>query len=337
MEHVGIDLGGRESQVCVRDAAGKILLEGRVATTALRAFLKTRPPSRVVMESCAEAFAVAGQAKETNHDVRVIPATLVRTLGVGARGIKTDQRDARVQSEVSCRIDLPSIHIPSVASRELKALLNMRDMLVSTRTMFMNGVRGYLRGHLLRMRATPENFSERVRKRLLEQPLGVPQCVERLLIVLDTLNKQIDAADEELGELVEGNKTSRRLMTAPCVGPVTAARFMSTVDDPKRFPSAKAVASYLGLSPGECSSSDRRHRTGITKAGPGELRRCLVQVSWCIWRTRPHDPIRMWAAGIAERHGKQTAVTAMARKLAGSLWAMWRDGRDYEPRRATID
>jgi transposase len=335
MQHVGIDLGGRESQVCVRKSDGTIVEEKRVSTNELASYLGRRPASRVVMETCAEAFMVAESARRLGHEVRVVPATLVRTLGVGARGIKTDVRDARVQSEVSCRIDLPSVHIPSLQARELKTMLNMRTALVAGRTQLVNTVRGYLRGHLIRVRCTPETMPKRVRAKLLEEPIGVSACVERQLLVIEGLNVQIKSADKELAAMVEGDERYRRLMSAPCVGPVTATRFVSTLDDPKRFSSAKAVGSYLGMTPGELSSSDRQRRTGLTKAGPSALRWCLVQAAWTIWRTRPHEPLRQWAAGIAERRGKQVAVCAMARKLAGILWAMWRDERAYEPRSST--
>jgi transposase len=110
MQHVAIDLGGRESQVCIRNEAGKIVQETKVATRKLAAFFKQQPSSRVVLETCAEAFRVADLALERGHEVRVVPATLVRSLGVGARSTKTDRRDAQVLSEVSCRIDLPSVH-----------------------------------------------------------------------------------------------------------------------------------------------------------------------------------------------------------------------------------
>src|SRR6202022_3580330 len=103
---------------------------------------------RVVLETCSEAFAIADAAREEGHEVRVVPATLVRSLGVGARGIKTDRRDARALSEVSCRINLPSVHVPSVESRERKALCGMRECLVEARTKLINSVRGWARGQL---------------------------------------------------------------------------------------------------------------------------------------------------------------------------------------------
>src|SRR5262245_39084496 len=96
MEHVAIDLGGRESQICVRDCEGAVVKERRWPTGDLRRFLTERPKSRGIVETCAEAFAIADIALELGHEVRVVPATLVRSLGVGARGSKTDRRDAQI-------------------------------------------------------------------------------------------------------------------------------------------------------------------------------------------------------------------------------------------------
>jgi transposase len=143
MEHVAIDLGGRESQVCVRAAEGQILLERKLPTRDLESFLKHKPHSRVVLETCAEAFRIADLALSCEHQVRVVPATLVRSLGVGARRIKTDRRNAQVLSEVSCRIDLPSVHIPTNLARERRSMCGMREELLSTRTALINCVRGF--------------------------------------------------------------------------------------------------------------------------------------------------------------------------------------------------
>jgi hypothetical protein len=111
MDHIAIDLGGLESQICVRGPDGQVLEEVRQRTARLGSYLKKRPPARVILETCAEAFRVADAALELGHEVRVVPATLVGSLGVGSRGVKTDRRDAQILSEVSTRIDLPSVHI----------------------------------------------------------------------------------------------------------------------------------------------------------------------------------------------------------------------------------
>ena len=96
MEHLAIDLGGKESQICVRSSDGQIVEERRCRTATLPAYLATRPRSRVVVETCSEAFRIADAALSSGHEVRVVPGTLVRSLGVGARRVKTDRRDAQV-------------------------------------------------------------------------------------------------------------------------------------------------------------------------------------------------------------------------------------------------
>ena len=335
MQHVAIDLGGRESQVCVRAEDGRILLEQKVATRTLGGFFKAQPQSRIVLETCAEAFRVADLAKDSGHEVRVVPATLVRSLGVGARGVKTDRRDAQVLSEVSCRIDLPSVHVPSEVAREHRTLCGMREALVASRTALINCARGWCRTQLLKMApSTSVTFPKRLRSAALARPDGLPDHVERLLKVIDSLNDQIAAADSELEVLAENNPVCRRLMSVPGVGPVTSMRFLAAIDDNSRFHSAHAVQSYLGLTPGENSSSDRKQRTGISKAGPAPVRGALVQAAWNLRRTRPLHPICQWAAKIEQRRGKFIATVALARKLAGILFAIWRDGSAYDANRA---
>jgi transposase len=331
MEHIAIDLGKRESQVCIRGPEGNVVEERRVMTGRLKRYLQRRPKSRVILETCSEAFAIADAARAEGHDVRVVSATLVKSLGVGARGIKTDRRDAQVLSEVSCRITLPSVHVPSLQSRERKALCGMRDCLVEVRTKLINSVRGWARTKLKAIRTGAiSTFPSRVRQKALETPEGLPMYVERQLLAIEALSEQIAQADEELLQLTSQDERCQRLMSAPGVGPVTALRFVSTLDDVERFGGTHAVQSYLGLTPGEHSSSTRQQKTSITKAGPARVRWTLVQAAWCAMRCAPDDAMVRWANQIAQRRGRRIAVVALARKLAGILYAMWRDGTFYQ-------
>ena len=334
MDHVAIDLGGRESQICVRSSDGKIVEELRLSTASIGRYLGKRPMSRVVVETCTEAFSVADQAVALKHEVRVVPATLVKSLGVGARGIKTDQRDARILSEVSCRIDLPSVHVPSMRSRERKTLCGMREALVGSRTQLINTVRGWMRASQIRVRSgAAESFVDRVRSHLEATKLEVPSYVQRQLTMIALLNEHLDEADKELALVAKTDELCRRLMTVPGVGPVTAVRFSAALDEVARFNNAHAVESYVGLTPGEHSSSDRKRRTSITKAGAPRLRYALIQAAWCVMRSKTKHPMAAWAVEIERRRGKRIAVTALARKLAGILYAIWRDATRYQPER----
>ena len=68
MEHVAIDLGGRESPICVRSGDGQIVEERRCRTSALPAYVADRPRSRVVVETCSEAFGIADTALRVGHE-----------------------------------------------------------------------------------------------------------------------------------------------------------------------------------------------------------------------------------------------------------------------------
>ena len=334
MHHVAIDLGGKESQVCVRLPDTSIAFEQKMPNEALAEWLASLPPSRVVMETCAEAFRLADQALACGHQARVVPSILVRQLGVGARRTKTDRRDAQILSEVSCRVDVPSVHIRSAASRELKSKCAARAEMVEARTKLINNVRGYLRTHHIRLSGgTVSTFPKRARKALEAADGSTPSFVERLLTLIVAISEQVDAATAELSEIVSKDDRCQLMMTCPGVGVITAARFVSALDDIERFPNAHAVQSYLGLVPGENSSSTRVRRTGITKAGPGDMRKLLVQACWAAWTHYPSDPMVRWAQNVAERRGRPVAIVAMARKMAGVLFAMWRDNKSYDTSR----
>lgn len=338
MDHVAIDLGGRESQICIRSETGEILTEERRGTRSLGKYLSGRPRSRVVMETCAEAFAVAEKARDGGHDVVIVPALLVRSLGVGQRGIKTDVRDARNLSEASCRMPkLPGVHIPSRGARERKAMCSAREALTQVRTKLVNTVRGWTRSQGLGLvrSGAPSTFPSRTRELVKNQGREVPGYIERILDTIEEISSSVDEADEELQATADADPICARLMTAPGIGPVTATRFAAAVDEVSRFSDAHRLQSYLGLTPGENSSSEKKQRTGLTKAGAVKVRWALIQAAWVARRYYKNDPVVVWSREVEKRRGKHVAVAALARRLAGILFAMWRDSRDYAQKPAT--
>jgi transposase len=291
-----------------------VLYEKKHPTRGLEVLMQSWSPSRVVLETSSEAFRVADAARAAGHEVRVVRATLSKQLGVGERGIKTDLRDARKLSE----------------ARELRSLVRSREMLVSSRTRLVNHARGWLRTMLLKIRGgATATFPDRIRALATQQNQPVPQHIEHVLMVIDALNVQVLASDRQLRQLVRANELCRRLMTVPGVGPVTALSFVAAIDDVSRFEHAYRLTSYLGLTPGEDSSSERERRTSITKAGATSVRRTLIQAAWAAYLRRPNEPMVKWATQIADRRGKFIAIVALARKMAGILYALWRDKTSY--------
>lgn len=177
---------------------------------------------------------------------------------------------------------------------------------------------------------TPERLAERVGQ--LGLPGRILSEVAPLLAVLQELNKQIAFLDDLIEELGRQQEAVRRLRTVPSVGPVTAAAFVAALDgDASRFRSAHQAESYLGLVPQEMSSGETQRRGRITKTGDARVRWLLVQVAVSTLRLKQPGTaaLRAWAERIALRRGRKVAVVALARRLAGILYAMMRDGTNY--------
>lgn len=334
MEHIGIDLGARRSHIVILDHNGTELERRIVATTELRDLLQSRDPACVVMEACTQSSAVSGFAMSAGHTTFVVPTSVVRALGVGARGIKNDFRDAEALARGSVRsATLPSVYRRSETSVAQRSLIQTRSVLSKTRAMLAVHIKSTLRSQLivLRGRAQSEAFAKNVREALLATPQGVPASLEFLLSSFEHLSAQLREVDAQVKELAASDPVCKRLMTAPGVGPVIALAYRAQLDDVNRFASSQDLASYLALVPGENTTGGRRRRTGTILAGPRYLKVLLVQGAWSLYTHRPNEPMSVWARNVAARRGPCVAILALARKLATVLYAMWKHEKSYNP------
>ena len=149
------------------------------------------------------------------------------------------------------------------------------------------------------------------------------------------MNEKIAGLDREIAALGKRDPRVRLLQTTPMVGPLTATAFVALIDDVSRFKKAHGVENYVGLVPSEWSSSEKRLKLGITKRGDCLVRWLLVEASWSIMTKRRPDTfeLRRWANDIASRRKRKVAVVALARRLAGILYAMLRDNKPFDPTR----
>lgn len=331
MEHIGIDLGASRSSICIMSSTGELTQERTVETRKLFPFLSKRGPAHVVIESCAESRKVALMARELDHEVRVVPTSFVRSLGIGTRRIKTDKRDARNLALAAFRLgdQLPHVHIRSDDAEQKKDLLGSRANLITMRTSAINFVRSSLRRQLKpRIGRAPESFCANVRDTFDE----VPPEIEVHLTLIGTLNEQIAILDRKIRKLARADEDAQRLQKIPGVGPIVSLAFLATIDQPERFAAAANVASYLGLSPGENTTGGNVKRTGIIAAGQRQMRALLVQAAHSMMNSRrTTEPMAAWAHELARKKGRKVATCALARRLAVVMWAMLRDGSSYDP------
>lgn len=334
MDHVGIDVHKRESQICIETEVGE-LFEQRIRTDRSRftAVFGGRPRCRILIEAMSESEWVAQCLESLGHEVVVADPNFAAMYATRSRRVKTDRRDAQTLAD-ACRLGAyRPAHRTSERQRHVRTELAVRESIVRTRTKFIALSGALLRREGLRIRSgNADHFVQRAVE--LDMPEVLRAQLQPLVRLLGDLQEELDTADRRIKSIVRGDEIIQRLCTVPGVGPITATAFVATIDTIDRFSGAHQVESYLGLVPSERSSGEQQHKGRITKAGNSRLRYLLVEAAWSVLLSRKEntEELRAWAQRIAMRRGMKTAIVALARKLAGILYAMWRDGTTFAPR-----
>lgn len=335
MEYGAIDLHAKESEIRIVDERGCAMLERRIATTRerLTAVFGVRARMRVLVESGTGSEWVAQHLEDLGHEVVVADPNYTPMYGSRTRRIKTDRRDVAALAEANRRGLYRPAHRVSAGQRDVRRRLRVREQLVHVRGQAINLLRAQLRAEGVRVpTGAAETFAGRFERSAVSK--ATRAAMTPLLELLAAVAPLIAQAEQWTRTAARATVVTRRLMTAPGVGPVVALAYQCTIDDVGRFTAPGAVASYLGLVPREASSGERQRKGAITKAGPSRMRVLLIQSAWHVWRSPSGSAaLHAWVRRVADRRGRRIAVVALARRLARILWAMWRDGRDFDAAR----
>jgi transposase len=332
MRSVALDLGAKKIAYC-EVSEGEVSDRRMVSSLAsLEPMLgPNAKPARVAIEACREAWFVHASLTAWGNDVLLVDTTRSRKLGIGHHRRKNDRIDAEVLARAVESGGIPLAHVLSPHRQELRRQLSVRRALVETRAQYVATMRGLARELGCNLPSCDtEQFVPKIRKAMLSAE--VRTAIQPLLALLTPVQEQLAVVEQQLEELCSLEPVVAQLRTVPGVGPIVAAQFVSVIDEAKRFRTAHQVESYLGLVPSEDTTGGKRRLGAITKHGNTYLRALLVQSAWVIFRQSARtDPLQKWALAVAERRGKRIAVIALARRLAGVLWALWRDNTVYDP------
>lgn len=332
MRSVAIDVGGKKICFC-EVSNGQVVQRATVQSLeSLKSLLgPDQPTAQVGVEACREAWHAYELLSSWGNEVLLIDTTRSKQLGIGQHGRKTDLIDAEVLAKAVESGRVPKAHLLSASRRELRRLLGIRRNLVEARAQFVVTARGLAQEQGVTLpTGHTESFSAKVNSSH-HVPREMKELLQPLLISIQTLNEQIEKVESQLDALGRAEPTIQLLCTAPGVGPLVAATFVSVVDEARRFKNAHQLESYLGLVPSENSSGSQKRVGGITKKGNSYLRSVLMQSAWVVVRKRDAtDPLVRWANEVVKRRGKKVGVVAVARKLAGILWAMWKRNEVYD-------
>jgi transposase len=332
MQYLGIDWGTRRANWCALDENGT-LREGAIPAEqdGLSRLALTLGAGDVhgCIEMMSGAVWVRDQLALVGWDIRLADARKVKAIAPLA--CKTDRVDARVLADLVRRDLIPEVWVPSVEERANRERLRRRSHLVKLRTSSINRTFGLLTQWGLRRNLTALRKSGAIAE-LAE--LGVPatwrQSIQTLLGVIDDLDAQLAPLEQELRPHARQDPRVQLLMTIPGVAELLGLTLASEIGDVERFPSARQLVGYSGLTPTVKQSGQSSRIGRISKAGPNTLRWAAVEAAQQAWR--PSNPWHRLYTDTKTRHGKANpAKAAVARKILIAAWHVLARQQPFKP------
>ncbi len=247
---------------------------------------------------------------------------------------KSDENDARGLAELVLIGWYREVAVKSEASQQVRSLLVARSRLVAVRRDLENQMRSMLKEcGLIFPRSIAGQFQRRVTELTGEGHI-LWFVLQPLLSVHAHVCGELDGLDQQIRNLAREDETTRRLMTVPGIGVVTALTFRHTIDDPSRFRSATTVGAYLGLIPRRKQSWETDTTGHVSRWGDRLLRTYLFEAAnVLLHRIKRWCALKAWGLRLAKRNGMKKAQVAVARKLAVILHCIWVDGTSFEWRK----
>lgn len=358
---IGLDTSKLRNAVAIADdiRGGEVRFLGEIENSAVATTKLVRKLAAKYrrLTFCYEAgptgYGLYRQIKSLGHECMVAAPSLIPRKP-GDR-VKTNRLDAMSLARQLRAGELTAVWVPDRGHEAMRDLTRARE----TAVMDLRSKRQQVSALLLRQgRSYPANKKtwtkahmnwlasqkfEYVEQRFIfeEMMLAIRQAQERLMRLEEAIRAAVQ--DWSLAEVVTA------LMAMRGMDLISAATFLAEVGDLSRFQTPRQLMAYLGLVPSEDSTGDTIKRGSITKTGNRRARRMLLECSWSYQHParvgRAKQPkvdaappaVReiAWKAQCRlnrryralTRRGKlkTVAITAVARELAGFIWAIGRE------------
>lgn len=354
--YVGLDVHKDTIALAVAAAGrGEAQYRGEIANTptAIKRLLRKLSADGEVLGVCYEAgpcgYGIHRQIMQMGHDCVVVAPGLIPRKAT--ERVKTDRRDALSLARLHRSGELTAVWVPDQNQEAMRDLTRAREDLKAIERTARQRLGAFLlrHGHVYhgKSRWTQAHFRwlERVTMATPVQQIVLQEYVDT---VLDA-QRRVAALAEQMRQALDTwslRPVVEALMALRGVSLITAMTVLAELGDITRFDSPSQLMAYLGLVPSEHSSGGSRRQGGITKTGNAHVRRVLVEAAWAYRfparksaaiqrraeQTRPEVQAIAWHAQKRlcgrYRHligaGKNTALatTAVARELAGFIWAI---------------
>lgn len=356
IKYVGLDVHKETIAVSVAEVdGGEVRYFGEIANTAeaLSKLVRQLKKGDVRLAFCYEAgpcgYGIYRQLREMGLDCVVVAPSLIPKKA-GDR-VKTDRRDSLSLTRLYRAGELTAVWVPDGAQEALRDLTRAREDMKHLQKQAKQRLLAFLLRHGKRYDGKGKwtqahhRWMEGVKFDQATQQIVFQEYID----TVGALSKRLEALDGHLQDAASESvfwPVIEALMALRGVRLLTATTIVAEIGDLKRFAGAPQLMAYLGVVPSEHSSGPRQTRGGITKTGNGHVRRVLVEAAWtyrhparktAVLQRRAERTSEVvqeiaWKAQkrlcsryrLLEARGKLKvqACTAIARELAGFIWAI---------------
>lgn len=356
---IGMDVHKESIDIAIADKSearhfGRIAGDAAAVDRAVRKLRAVHRAPTFVYEAGPCGFWIYRRLKAQGLRCMVVSPSM--TPRNAADRIKTDRRDAMKLARLARAGELEPIYVPDAGDEAMRDLVRAREDAVSMqrqarqrlqalllrneiryvgRSSWTQAHRRWISGLKLPNPAQQIAFEEYVR--------ACEECEQRLT--------RFEAAIFAQLECWRWRPVVGELQALRGISSLHAVRIVAELGDFQRFQTPRKLMGYLGMIPSEDSSGARRRQGAITKAGNSSARRALIEaaqayahparVSWVIARRQVHASKRScdiaWKAQLrlcarfgrlaARRLPRNKVIVAVARELAGFVWAIARAAR----------
>jgi transposase len=332
-QYVGLDVSLKDTWVCVVDQTGKIIWQGRCASTpeGISRTVQARAPGavRLGLETGPLTTWLVHRLRAMGLPVVCLDARHAKAA-LKMQINKTDSNDAHGLAQIVRTGWYREVTVKGWEAHRLRALIGARAQVVSLQRTVANQVRGTLKTFgLLLGSAFGSRFPGRVRE-LVGDEAKLRPIIEALLAVWEAAHQQSEVLGRQIRAEARQLQECRLLMSIPGVGPINALTYVSTIEDPARFRHSADVGAYLGLTPKRYQSGEIDRAGRISKCGDGLLRTYLFEAAnVLLTKIQRWSALKAWGIRLAKRVGFKKAKVAVARKLAVLMHRMLITGETF--------